>query len=282
MRTPILLLLLGLLAGCGTAGSGRVDRPGETRMRIAAAAEAAGEPARAAAILGQEVLRRPADAELRLRHAAALSAIGEYPAAAQTLADGIQQVGRNRRLVLALALARLHTGDIELASTDLEALAADAGADAQVLTGLGVARDMQERHAEAQVLYRQVLARAPGNVAARNNLGLSLALSGRAGEAIAVLDPLSRTQAGASRKVRHNLALAHGAAGDEATAISILSQDLSDEDATVAARAFTNLGVAASPAASAPSAVAIAAAARPAQSVNTDADSTTPAGRAMP
>lgn len=248
MRTPILLAcLLGLLAGCGATGAGTPARGGDTRLRIAAAAEQAGETGRATMIMAEELARRPGDLDLRLRLAASLTAIGNHVAAAQVLAEGIAHGGRPRRLALPLAQARLRAGDIDPAAQDFERLITEAPDDPSVLTGLGVVRDMQGRHTEAQALYTRVLARNPGHVAARNNLGLSLALSGRAAEAVAMLDQLARTQAGSMPKVRHNLALAHGAAGDEGAAVGILSHDLSPEEALLAARAFSGLGPAGEP-----------------------------------
>jgi len=242
MRTPVLLVcLLGLLAACASPGTGQGARGGDTRLRVAAAAEQAGDTGRAAMIMADELARRPGDVELRLRYAASLTAMGNHVAAAQVLAEGMAQAGQSRRLALPLAQARLRAGDIEPAAQDFERLVAEMPDDAAVLTGLGVVRDMQGRHSEAQALYTRVLARNPGHVAARNNLGLSLALSGRATEAVAMLDQLARTQAGASPRVRHNLALAHGAAGDEGAARGILAYDMGPEEAAAAARAFAGL-----------------------------------------
>ena len=48
----------------------------------------------------------------------------------------------------------------------------------------GVALDLLERHVDAQACYRAVLASTPRHVSARNNLALSLALSGQFAEAL--------------------------------------------------------------------------------------------------
>ena len=55
--------------------------------------------------------------------------------------------------------------------------------------------------------------------------GLALALAGRAGEAVQVLDVAARAQ-GADSRVRQNLALAHALVGDWMAARTIASQDL--------------------------------------------------------
>ena len=59
------------------------------------------------------------------------------------------------------------------------------------MTDLGIALDLQERHAEAQAAYRQALDAAPDLDAARVDLGLSLALSGDGAAGAQVLRPLA-------------------------------------------------------------------------------------------
>src|SRR5262249_7794869 len=58
-----------------------------------------------------------------------------------------------------------------------------------------------------------------------SNFGLALALAGRPGEAIPVLEAAAR-EPGADATVRQNLALAHGLAGDWAEARTIAAQDV--------------------------------------------------------
>ncbi|MFG3594292.1 tetratricopeptide repeat protein [Bradyrhizobium sp. RDI18] len=63
--------------------------------------------------------------------------------------------------------------------------------DLRALNAKGVVLDAEGRHDEAQALYREALAAAPGNQMLRNNLGLSLALAGNADTGNASLQPLS-------------------------------------------------------------------------------------------
>jgi Flp pilus assembly protein TadD len=58
-----------------------------------------------------------------------------------------------------------------------------------------------------------------------SNYGLALALAGRSGEAISILDAAAR-QPGADATVRQNLALAHALAGDWTAARTIAAQDV--------------------------------------------------------
>ena len=108
--------------------------------------------------------------------------------------------------------------------------------DARVLVDRGVALDTLGRHTEAQECYRTVLAVTPRHVAARNNLALSLALTGQYDEAIALMAPLVRSSA-ATPQVRENMAVIYGLKGDADRAATLSRVDL-DEGTTQANLAF--------------------------------------------
>ena len=90
---------------------------------------------------------------------------------------------------------------------------------------MGIALDMQGRHADAQARYRQGIALAPDFQALRNNLGLSLAISGQVQDAIAMLTPISSGMQ-ADGRVRQNLAFAYAMAGDMTNALQVSRRDL--------------------------------------------------------
>jgi Flp pilus assembly protein TadD len=113
----------------------------------------------------------------------------------------------------------------ELALAQYDSALRSAPDDPRALTGRGVALDLLGRHEEARASYRAASARAPEFVPARNNLGLSLIVGGFYDEAIATLTPI----AGVSPRVRANLALAHGIAGDMGQATRMLRADYDDE-----------------------------------------------------
>jgi Flp pilus assembly protein TadD len=100
----------------------------------------------------------------------------------------------------------------------------------RVLVDRGATLDALRRHAEAQASYRTVLAIEPHNVAARNNLALSLALTGQFAPALRLIAPLARSAA-ATPKIRENLALILGLSGDDARAATVSRMDL-DEAST--------------------------------------------------
>jgi Flp pilus assembly protein TadD len=64
-------------------------------------------------------------------------------------------------------------------------------------------------------------------VSARNNLALSLAVTGQFDEAIALLTPLARSSA-ATPRIRENLALIYGLMGDADRATLLSRSDLDD------------------------------------------------------
>ena len=80
-------------------------------------------------------------------------------------------------------------------------------------------------HADAQRSYRLALAIEPDRVAAKVNLGLSLALSGDAQQALAILRPLAQGPA-ASPRMQQDLAVALVLAGDSDEAAQVLRTDI--------------------------------------------------------
>jgi Flp pilus assembly protein TadD len=97
----------------------------------------------------------------------------------------------------------------------------------RALNAAGIAFDLLGRSREAQQSYRAALALQPDDRAARNNLGLSLALSGAYEQAIAELSKLT-LDPGATPRMRQNLALALGLKGDEAGMARVAKADLDE------------------------------------------------------
>ncbi|MDR3512593.1 MAG: tetratricopeptide repeat protein [Caulobacteraceae bacterium] len=97
--------------------------------------------------------------------------------------------------------------------------------DERAQVDLGVALDAAGRHGEAQASYRLALAVEPRSVAARNDLALSLAITGQYQEAIELLTPMAKS-ANATPRVRQNLALIYGLKGDRDQAMALSRADL--------------------------------------------------------
>jgi Flp pilus assembly protein TadD len=96
--------------------------------------------------------------------------------------------------------------------------------------------DSLNRHSEAQDCYRSVLNVSPRHLSARNDLALSLALTGHFDEAVAMITPLVRS-ASATPQVRENMAVIYGLMGDADHAAMVSRVDL-DEGTTQKNLAF--------------------------------------------
>ncbi|MGH6797635.1 MAG: tetratricopeptide repeat protein, partial [Roseiarcus sp.] len=127
--------------------------------------------------------------------------------------------------VRGLARAYLTLGQPETALEHWNEALNLAPKDANALIGRGVSLDILGRHAEAQAAYRAVLAETPRNVPARNDLALSLALSGHFSDAVEIMTPLARA-ATATPRIRQNLALIYGLKGDNERATALSRVDL--------------------------------------------------------
>lgn len=97
--------------------------------------------------------------------------------------------------------------------------------DRRLFNGIAVAYDMLDDYKAAQAFYRVGLKATPSDPSLRNNLALSLLLSGNADEAASLFRGLV-AEPGATARHRLNLALSLVLAGDTRTAESIVRMDL--------------------------------------------------------
>lgn len=195
-------------------------------LRLAEATRQGGD-FKAAVNLYQQILKRnPANEAARLGLAETQLAAGETERARLTYADAAQRNPKSAEPPLGLAriaVMKRNFAEAEAQYTKAQSLA--PAADIRALYGLGVVRDLQARHPEAQELYQQALATQPENSAVRSNLGLSLALGGNPRHAINVLLEIA-TAPSAPPQARQNLALAYGLLGNMEAAETVLSADL--------------------------------------------------------
>ena len=254
-RLSTALLLCAIpLAAC-VSEPGRVDEAAERRAandpqaltRIADAALESGDARTASAFLGRAAKLAPADAQLQIRYARVLAEAGQTEEALKVLRQA-QSRGPDDPAVSA-ALGRLL---VSMRKPDVAAgvfrrgLAAHPN-DTALLVALGVALDLAHDQAGAQAAYRRALALKPGLVAARNDLALSLALSGQAAEAIRQLNDLRADLAGRGAApeqeatVEGNLALAYSMAGDVQKAMRTAGAALKPADQAQNARIYSAL-----------------------------------------
>lgn len=110
-----------------------------------------------------------------------------------------------------------------------------APANFDLLNGNGIAHDMQGLHSRAQTYYLRTIAAHPSLDLAmvRTNLGMSYLLSGEPKRAVEVLKS-EAAKPNASAVTRHNLALAYGMLGRNGEAKKLVSQELSEDERTMA------------------------------------------------
>lgn len=98
----------------------------------------------------------------------------------------------------------------------------------KALNGYGIALDMLGNHKAAQANYRAAMEIDSTNPSYESNLALSLIFEGREGEAIRILEKLTRSPS-ATPRIRQNLSLAYGVSGDMEMAKKIGRMDLPND-----------------------------------------------------
>ncbi len=97
--------------------------------------------------------------------------------------------------------------------------------DAKAFNGRGIALDMLDDPEGAQENYQAAIKLDPANLSYKSNFALSMALAGKIPEAIHELELLSRSSC-ATPRIRQNLSIAYGLAGDMKMAKTIGEMDL--------------------------------------------------------
>lgn len=239
MSRMLLLAVALVLVGCsgmfGDVGSGQ---PAPV-LRLARAARANGQLVTAIALYREAAAAPGADDSVMIELANAMIDAG----AAEDALDILGQVPAKSSSHAASLLAEAHANvllrkpaDALQEAEQAQKLAPD---DSRAELARGVALDMLERHQDAQAAYRRVLERTPRSVAARNDLALSLALSGKFNEAVEIIGPMARSLT-ATPRLRQNLALIYGLMGDKHDAEAMSRLDL-DASATAANLHFFDL-----------------------------------------
>jgi len=233
MNRLIALSLAGLLflTGCNTLQRQPEINPVETvfdretlrasELRIAESALYSGETQIARSLYSELSLNYPNNPEvwLGLGNAYYLDNELELAQGAYIQAENLAPSDADPKLNLARIAIRMR--DFNRAEEKIRAVLATDPTHPVALASLGVIFDLTNQPELAQQTYRKGLEANPGNEALRSNLGLSLALNGKAREAVNVL--LGHTGVSNSLpQARENLALAYGLLGRDDAAEEIL------------------------------------------------------------
>ena len=172
--------------------------------------------------------RNPDDVESLLGLARNLRYIGSAGQAAEMLEEALAEHPENVAMRSELGKALVASGRTADAIASLNETIELAPDDWEIYSALGIAYDLLDDPGKAQESYRKALELSPRNMSVINNLALSVALSGRIDEGIAMLERTS-SQPGATPHIRQNLALMYAMKGDVEHARYLAEQDLPAE-----------------------------------------------------
>lgn len=162
-----------------------------SRLRLAQAAEKSGDFNLAEAMYKAASKAAPRDAKVQLSYAALLLRLGKVHQAREELERHLQTVYEPELLQGGLGAIYVLEGNPAQAIREFDAVLKKKPDETRWMVDKAVALDLLKRHTEAQHLYRRALAANPDDAATINDLGLSLALSGRQQEAAQTVAPLS-------------------------------------------------------------------------------------------
>ena len=198
--------------------------------RVAAASLAAGDLATAAGLYRQAHILDETNAKYLVGLARTLAKLGQFDEAAESFDLATREAPENVDAKHGYGNALIALDRPNAALSQFEAALA-LREEARTHNGIGVAHDLLGDHILAQAHYQTGLVLEPANLTVRNNLALSLAVSGKYAQAIAILRrAVTDPRAGARHRL--NLALVYGLAGESAAAAEIARIDL-DEDSVL-------------------------------------------------
>ena len=231
------LAALTLLAACSGQTAPQLST-GDPSLRTAHAALESGAPLIALNICTR-LAQTSRSAEILTCEGDALTTLAKTGEAATAYAAALAADHGSVAALLGLGRLRLATDPVRAEELFLQVLAQQPR-QAAALNDLGIARDLQGRHVEAQKAYGEALGADPDMRAAHVNLALSVALEGRPDDAVRMLQPLADSPEATSRE-RHDLAAVLAMAGRNAEAARLLSPDLQGADLEKALAGYRSL-----------------------------------------
>ena len=219
--------------------SGQTLRSGVPSLNSARAAQASGAPDVALNICQQIAAGGHRNAAVLACEGDALAALRQTNEADTAYTTALVLEPDSQDALLGQGRLRLATDPKRAEELFLRVLA-QAPRNAIALNDLGIAQDLQGRHGDAQQSYGAAIAANPDMRAAQVNLALSTALDGRPAQAVQLLTPLA-TSPDATTRERHDLAAALAMAGRRDEAARLLSPDLQGADLDAALAGYRAL-----------------------------------------
>ena len=207
--------MLALVLGACSPQVGRLGT-GTPSLNTAETALASGAPELALQICTALLERGQRSPDVLTCQGNALTALGRNGEAGSSFATALAVQPDSLEAMTGVGRLRLATSPAEAEQLFLQILAKQPR-NPVALNNLGIARDLQGRHQDAQTAYGAAIGIAPDMRAPQVNLALSMALSGRAGDASRLMRPIA-SQPTATLRERHDFAaiLAMEGRSDEA------------------------------------------------------------------
>lgn len=212
------------MTGCGTVSTWSRAEP-DPSLKLAGVFLQAGAPEPALTAANEVLTRQPRNQAALEARAQALTQLGRTEEAQAAYAAVLAADPASIPARIALGRTLVHSDPPAAERIFLEVLARQP-ANAIALNNIGITRDLQGRHAEAQSAYRAARAAEPRMIGASVNLGLSQVLAGDMAAAVATLTPLA-AEPDAPDTVHENLGIALAASGDALGAARVLGRVMS-------------------------------------------------------
>src|SRR5665647_3412073 len=219
-------ILAAGLGGCQTVS----DITGSITTKSEPAPGTDADPRRAVDVYGERYRANPRDPDAALAYGQALRATGQRAQAVAVFEQATLVHPGNKALLAGYGRALADNGNFEQAFDVLGRAHSPDNPDWRILSVQGAVLDQLGRYEEARQYYASALKIAPEEPSVLSNLGLSYALSKDLPKAEETLRR-ANSQAGASPRVRLNLAWVVGLQGRYAEAESIAKADRPPEEA---------------------------------------------------
>jgi Flp pilus assembly protein TadD len=179
LQVSALFMVALFVAGCGTYHTADTQAEAQVTLRVADAALSAGAPDIALRVATIVLDREPGNGAAMVAKGDALYALGEMDQASEVYRAAVAADPDNVAAQMGLGRTLVRTAPQEAEARFLVVLAKQPD-NAIALNNLGIARDLQGQHEQAQQAYRQALAVKPEMTEVKTNLALSLSLTGQA------------------------------------------------------------------------------------------------------